>query len=285
MPGLGLSAHNLGPQARASLERRESMPKQFEVESIEDTDEKIMRGVGYSEETIDEVKRQRETIIPAPRPLEYRDIIYIAIMPDDSASIAGWNAAKRDNTKDVIAGHNAILDALKGSQEARKILFKTQYLNSDTLLNNWEVLDKAIPMTSANFKPDGGTPLYDKTLSLLASVILERARAIKRGSVQARWGILIITDADDTASVSKASKVKLILDDMRKTGELLDNCQPDNMHAGSIALMGIEDGTTDFEAVAHSMGINWILHANRLDPSDIRRKFNTFSRRFLTALR
>jgi len=175
------------------------------------------------------------------------------------SSIGGANPMKKDNTQDVIDGHNDIIAALKESKQARKILFKTQYLNSDTALNNWVPLDRAVPMTRENFRPAGLTPLYDKTLHLLRSVIYEKEEAAKRIQT-VRWGILLITDGDDTASRDKAEHVKLILDDMRKTGELLATCEPSDKVAGSIALLGIEDRETDpeagahFEKVAHSMG-------------------------------
>ena len=204
-------------------------------------------------------------------------------MPDDSSSIAGVNPLKKDNTQDVIDGHNRVIEALKGSQEAPYIHFKTQSLNSDTPLNNWVPLAKAQLLNRDNFKPDGGTPLYDKTLLLLTSVILEKNQALSRGQ-QARWGILLITDGDDTESKNPADKVKLILDDMRKTGELLGNTEPGDNVSGSIALLGVEDRETDpgassfFENVAHSMGINWVLHANRTDPRAMRRAFNSFSK-------
>ena len=70
---------------------------------------------------------------------------------------------------------------------------------------------------------------------------------------------------------------------MRKTGELLGNTEPGDNVSGSIALLGVEDRETDpgassfFENVAHSMGINWVLHANRTDPRAMRRAFNSFS--------
>jgi hypothetical protein len=125
---------------------------------------------------------------------------------------------------------------------------------------------------------------------LLSSVIYEKTEALKRGQ-QARWGILLITDGDDTSSENPASKVKLILDDMRKKGELLPNCEPGDMHAGSIALLGVEDMESDpeagayFEQVAHSMGIGWVLHADRADPKQMRQAFNMFSKSQVSAAR
>jgi hypothetical protein len=61
------------------------------------------------------------------------------------------------------------------------------------------------------------------------------------------------------------------------------------MSAGSIALMGVEDRKTDpeavphFEEIAHSMGIGWVLHADRAEDRDMRRAFNAFSQRLAAA--
>jgi hypothetical protein len=255
--------------------------KQLTVENI-DKARKEMEDRGYSPDAVDKFDEGAADIEPGQDYPEYNNLIFIAVMPDDSSSIAGANSLQRDNTQDVIDGHNGVIDALKKSQQVRMILFKTQYLNSDTALNNWVQLDKAVPMTRENYRPEGGTPLYDKTLSLLRSVIYETQEALERGQ-QARWGILLITDGDDTASKDKAEHVKLILDDMRKTGELLQTCEPSNQVSGSIALLGLEDRETDpqsgahFEKVAHSMGIEWVLHADRVNPKSMRRAFNTFS--------
>ena len=49
-------------------------------------------------------------------------------MPDDSGSIAGDNPSGRDNTQDVIDGHNNIVKALGESKQKAMIRFKTQPL-------------------------------------------------------------------------------------------------------------------------------------------------------------
>jgi hypothetical protein len=262
--------------------------KKLTIESI-DQARKELEEQGSSPAAADLWVKGAGDIEPGQDYLEYSNLLYIAVMPDDSASIAGANMLGRDNTQDVIDGHNRMIEALNGSQQARMILFKTQYLNSDTALNNWVPLDKAVPMTRENYRPEGGTPLYDKTLSLLRSVTYEKKEALKRGQ-QARWGILLITDGDDTTSTDKAEHVKLILDDMRKTGELLQTCEPSDMVTGSIALLGVEDRKTDpevgahFEKVAQSMGIEWVLHADRVNETSMRRAFNTFTRRVASAV-
>jgi hypothetical protein len=166
-----------------------------------------MREQGYSPDTINIVKEQAENIEPGMEHLESENVIYVAVMPDDSGSIGGQNPLKRDNTQAVIDGHNTMVEALSKSQDARTILFKTLYLNSDKALNNWVPLNNVVLMTRDNFKPEGTTPLYDKTLSLLRSVIYERTEALKRGHSKVRWGILLITDGDDYGSTNPASQL------------------------------------------------------------------------------
>jgi hypothetical protein len=256
------------------------MVEKFEVDSPAE----VIKKQGYSDKAVEVLASKAHKLVPAPTYLEQDNVIYIAVVPDDSASIAGENKLGKDNTQDVIGGHNAIIDALQASKEKDRILFKTQYLNSDYILNDWVPLYEAKRLSTDNFKPEGGTPLYDKTILLLGSVVLERARAKKRGQ-DARWGILVVSDGDDTVSSRKAEEVKIILDNMRERGELLVNCEPDNRHAGSIAFMGIDDGTTDFEKIARSMGIYWILRADRLNPREMRRAFNTFSEQLISAMR
>jgi hypothetical protein len=171
--------------------------------------------------------------------------------------------------------------ALTDSAETEYILFKTQYLNG-YVWNNWVTLDQARDMDKTYFKPEnteGGTPLYDGTISLLGGVIFERARALNRGSSNVRWGILVVSDGADTSSKSKAKDVKTILDNLRENKELLVNTEPNNRTAGSIALMGIDDGETPWEGVAKDMGIGWLIRADRKDPTAMRRAFNLFSRK------
>src|SRR6266702_5461181 len=92
----------------------------------------------YDKKTRDLVMREneRKRVIPAQGYLEYDKVIFVAVMPDDSGSIFGENKLSIDNSNDVIEGHNDVVKALKGSQSADYMQFKTQYLNG-RVLNNW----------------------------------------------------------------------------------------------------------------------------------------------------
>lgn len=259
-------------------------PKSVDMEEFGDD----LKEQGFTDDFTKKVVPYAEEIEPGQEELTSEDIIYIAVMTDDSDSIA-HNESGRDNTQDVIDGHNDIVKALEKATTADNMLFKTQLLNSKTALNNWVKLKDVTKLTTENFKPRGTTPLYDRTLALLRSVVYERNEALKAGHSNVRWGILLITDGKDVGSTSTASEVKILLDEMKKKGELLENCEPNNKTAGSIALMGVEDRKSkpetapDFETIARSMGIGWILHADRADDRDMRRAFNAFSKGLLSA--
>ncbi len=249
-----------------------------EIITFDDPDiGRVMKEAGYDEKAITIARKVDERIpaLPGKTILRTNNPIYIAIMPDDSGSIAGENEKHIDNTQDVIDGHNDIINALKESEQKDRILFKTRYLNGK-VLNDWTRLKEAKDMDKNNFYPSGSTPLYDSTIHLLNSVIREREGAVDRG-VEARWGIMIVTDADDTSSVSRAEDVRVILDNMKEKREILRTTEPDNRIAGSIAFMGVSDGTTDFKEVANKMGIEWVITADRTSPKEMRRAFNTFS--------
>src|SRR4051794_6432998 len=131
----------------SEAEGEDAMPKkQLEKVSIDDL-KKEMEEDGYSKGAMDIIAPVAPTIIPGQHHLQLEYALYIAVMPDDSSSIAGTNRLQKDNTQDVIDGHNRIIEALNQSQQKRYILFKTQYLNSEQPLNNWVPLDKAVPMT------------------------------------------------------------------------------------------------------------------------------------------
>src|SRR5688572_21063846 len=92
--------------------RRSMMPKskKLSIESI-DKARKDMEERGSTPEVVDLWVKGAEDIEPGQDYLQYTNLLYIAVMPDDSASIAGANSLNRDNTQDVINGHNEIINA------------------------------------------------------------------------------------------------------------------------------------------------------------------------------
>ena len=182
------------------------------------------------------------------------------MMPDDSLSIR-----TAGNVRTVREGHNLTLDALGGSSQAGEVLVHTRYLNGHVLFP-YQPLTGAIRMTSQNYKPSLGTPLYDQTAVLLGTV-LAKAWEFEDNGVPVRTVTLIITDGDDVCSTRQTpAAVRSIVEDMQRS----------ECHV--IAAMGINDGSTDFHTVFRDMGIpdRWILTPGN-SATEIRSAFQVFS--------
>ncbi len=188
------------------------------------------------------------------------EVVLLTMMPDDSSSIAGAG-----NTDAVRDGHNFVLEALRGSKQSGEVLAHTRYLNGFVLCP-YTALDHAVTMTTQNYDPCLGTPLYDQTTVTLGTVIA-KSQELAQAGIAVRTVTLIITDGGDYGSTRcKAADVKAIVDDML--------AQENHI----VAAMGISDGTTDFKAVFRAMGIpdRWILTPGN-SSTEIRRAFAVFS--------
>ena len=196
----------------------------------------------------------------APDDVPSTEVVLVTMMPDDSGSIrfAG-------NADAVRAGHNQVVEALRCSKQQEDILVHTRYLNG-TVLYPYRQLRDATPMTSKNYDPSEGTPLYDQTVVLLGTV-LAKARQFEDAGVPVRTVTLIISDGADQHSTRQTpAAVRAVVEDLQRK----------EVHV--VAAMGIDDGTTDFRRVFREMGIpdGWILTPGNT-PGEIRRAFQTFS--------
>jgi len=188
------------------------------------------------------------------------EVVLLTMMPDDSSSIASAG-----NTEAVRDGHNLVLEALAKSKQAGEVLAHTRYLNGDVLFP-YIALQNAKTMTSLNYNPCHGTPLFDQTVVLLGTVIA-KAQELAQAGIAVRTVTLIITDGGDFGSTRcRPADVAALVRDML--------AQENHV----VAAMGIHDGTTDFKAVFRSMGIpdRWILTPGN-SASEIRRAFQVFS--------
>lgn len=194
------------------------------------------------------------------------EVVLVTIMPDDSGSIrfSGNGAVVR-------AGHNTVLDALATSPQQDHILVHNRYLNG-SVLYPYCPLAQALRMDQQNYDPHLGTPLYDQTLVLLATV-LAKAQAFADNGVPVRTVTLMITDGADAHSRRSAQDVKVIVEDMLRSEDHI------------IAAMGIDDGgETDFIQVFRDMGLQdqWILTPGN-SQNEIRKAFQLFSQSALRA--
>ncbi len=192
--------------------------------------------------------------------VESSEVVLVTVMPDDSGSIRfGGNAqAVRD-------GHNFVLDSLSQCKQKDDILVHNRYLNGDVLYP-YTPLDSAVSMNTINYDPNKGTPLYDQTIVLLATV-LAKAQEFTDNGVPVRTITLIISDGADGCSTRATPRhVATLVEDMLRAENHI------------VAAMGIDDGSTDFEKVFRDMGIpaEWILTTGN-SASEIRKAFQVFS--------
>jgi hypothetical protein len=194
------------------------------------------------------------------------EVVLVTIMPDDSGSIRYAN-----NEAAVRAGHNTVLDALLACKQHNQILIHNRYLNG-CILYPYCPLAQAVRMTSKNYDPNQGTPLYDQTVILLGTV-LAKAQEFADNGVPVRTVTLLLTDGADAGSTrATANQVRVIVQDMLRAENHL------------IAAMGISDGSTDFHQVFRSMGIldRWILTPGN-NQVEIRQAFQVFSQSAIRA--
>jgi hypothetical protein len=188
------------------------------------------------------------------------EVVLVTMMPDDSGSIRfGGNAEA------VRSGHNLVLEALLQSSQTDDVLVHTRYLNGFVLYPYRRLAD-APRMTSRNYDPSLGTPLYDQTVVLLGTV-LAKAREFELSGVPVRSVTLLITDgADMHSSLQTPATVRSVVEDLLK------------LERHIVAAMGIDDGSTDFRKVFHEMGVpdGWVLTPGKTQ-SEIRRAFQAFS--------
>lgn len=172
----------------------------------------------------------------------------------------------KSNAEAVRIGHNAVIQSLLDSERPSAVWFHTRYLHGREL-NPWNRLEKAIKMERSNYRPDGGTPLYDETAVMLGSIIA-KTQEFRDNWTTVRTATLIVTDGADTESkLQTPATVKSIVTDMY------------NMGIHIIAAMGIYDGFTDFRKVFIEMGIreNLILTPGST-PEEIRKAFGLFGK-------
>jgi len=198
--------------------------------------------------------------------IEGSEVFLLTVLLDDSSSIR----FVQGNTEAVRDGHNLVIDAHKASKAENDILVHAVTLNSG-IVYPYTVLPQAPKLDASNYSPNGGTPLYDKAIAVLATVLAKEDEFRKQG-VPVRTATLIVSDGNDEGSRKGAFDVKNVVDDMLRRENHI------------IAAMGVDDGRTDFRRVFGEMGIRpeWILIPGNT-PSEIRKAFQVFSKSSVAA--
>ncbi|MBI5044498.1 MAG: hypothetical protein HZC02_01090 [Candidatus Levybacteria bacterium] len=189
-------------------------------------------------------------------------VFLVSLLVDDSSSIrfAGNTQAMRD-------GVNSVLDALNAVKNKDGILVSCRYLNG-TVLYPFVPLDQAIRLTSSNYDPYGGTPLYDQT-AVLAGSVIAKAQEFMLNGVPVTSSSLVVTDGHDEGSVNfrRPEAVEPVIRDLLVQEKHI------------FAAMGIDDGgTTNFADIFRRMGFRdeWVMTPSK-SGQEIRRCFNMFS--------
>lgn len=189
-------------------------------------------------------------------------VFLVTLLVDDSSSIrfAGNSQAMRD-------GVNLVLDALNKVKNRDGILICCRYLNGK-ILYPYVPLDQAIRLTTSNYDPNGGTPLYDQT-AILAGSVIAKTQEFELNGVPVTSSSLVVTDGHDEGSYQfrRPEAVEPIIRDLLLQEKHI------------FAAMGIDDGgTTDFRDVFTRMGFRpeWVMTPQNTD-QEIRRCFNMFS--------
>ena len=190
------------------------------------------------------------------------ETLLVTLDIDDSGSIrfvAG-------NTEAIRNGHNVCRnEVLFGSKSAAAVLMHTRYLNGGVLYP-YMPLSGVPDMTSKNYDPNGGTPLFDSMLETFAAV-LAKVKECTDAAIPCRTVTAIITDGGDSGSNASPAQVRSIVEDMIKA------------ETNIIIGVGVSDGMTDFHNVFQSCGIpsDWILTPQNT-PSEWRKAFGVISR-------
>ena len=195
-----------------------------------------------------------------PDAVKASEVVLVNALVDDSGSIES-----EGNPQAVRDGVNGILDALALAKKKDDVLVLIQFLNRGTL-QPYTLLSGAERLTGKNYRPNGGTPLFRKSIEFLGTVIAKTQEFALSG-VACRSVSLIATDgADNESSGTPASEVAAVVRDMLR------------MEQHIIFGYGIADGMTDFKRVFRDMGIkdNAILESAN-DPKAIRQAFQLFS--------
>lgn len=190
------------------------------------------------------------------------EVVLVSGVIDDTGSIqyAGCTQA-------VIDGYNLIITSLRASKQSGDVLVTATLFNNG-LLHPYVSLSQAVLLDSNNYRPNGGTPLYDRTLEGCGLVAVKTQEFSDQG-IPVRSVTVIVTDGEDNQSRARIQEVKPVIRDMLRTENHI------------VAAMGIGQGKAQqdaFRNIFREMGIEdqWILTPSS-DPSEVRKAFAVVS--------
>lgn len=180
------------------------------------------------------------------------------------------------NDHAVIEGHNQVVNSLLGARGVNSIESLTMLLNNSKwyarhITGNidqfcWSNLKAAPRLDRKGFISGSGTPLYDRCLETLGSVIARTKWWEDTYGIQTRSVTLLMSDGDNNDGRATAADVAKVVGDMLA------------MEKHRIFFVGLQLNNVDFKRIGMEMGIpaNCIDVVER-DPRAIRAKFQLFS--------
>jgi hypothetical protein len=189
------------------------------------------------------------------------------------------NSPSMENQRNHVAaveGHNAVVNALQQARALNSVESLSMLLNpnpryirnitGDTDDFRWGAIRTAPRLDHKRFIHGGSTPLYDRSLETLGSVLARTKWWEDTYGVQARSITLLMTDGGDNDSKSTADDVARVVADML------------TMEKHQIFFMGLQCPGTDFKKIGASMGIpDGCIGVVERDAKAIRDKFQLFS--------
>lgn len=197
------------------------------------------------------------------------DPLLLTILLDNSSSLnitvdsetgVGCNTTPDDihsNTEAVRRGYNTIIDSLLTAPNKESIYVATHFLNGidmDVVIP-YRPLTEAIRLDALNFRPNGLTPLFRRTLEVGGAALLKVEEGIEEYKDGTRSAMVVVTDGFDTTT--RQPEVGLPKVTPEQVKQLFEDMKRSRRHF--VIGMGISDGHTDFRSIFASMGISTVL--------------------------
>lgn len=190
-----------------------------------------------------------------PDHVDGADATLVSVVLDMSGSMG-------THARAVIDAYNTMQKALSDAKASSAIL-GTTWTFSDVLSlhSGFEAVGKKPPLSSATYRPSGGTALYDAVLASMTGLV-SYSQALWDGGIPTRRVLFVLSDGEDNASKAPVSAVA------RAASALAAD------EAYTLAFAGFGGG--DLAAVAKAMGFPNVVSA-AASPSEIRAVFRQVS--------
>ncbi len=209
-------------------------------------------------------------VLPAAKP-SVTEMTLLCMLIDNTPSMEHKN-----NHAAAIEGHNLVVSALLGAKAANSIEELTMLINhhdgyarkitGDSDEFQWRSLRAAPRLEKRNFIQGCSTPLYDRCLEALGSVLARTKWWEDQFGVQTRSVTLLMTDGGNNDGKAEISHVAKVVADMLA------------MEKHRIFFMGVDAGGVDFRKIGADMGLPAeCVDVVERDPRAIRNRFQLFS--------